>query len=414
VSCITQGFNYVYFSFFSVLLFGFAAIYSYVNYRSNEAIRVASVAIVLIIGATVINLSPAFYSWYKHGKPPEMNYKYPAEAEIFGAKIRRMIVPHKDNPVPIIGHWGKADALAGYPNENENMTARLGLVGAAGFVLLLLISLQLVRVDTAGAEAGILHSLAALTLFALVMITVGGFGALFNLAVAPDIRAYNRFSVFISFFSLAGLGLFLERYRCTSSGRANWKLLLPMSLVACFSLYDQLLDRSGLLLSRDEDIARYRDEKALLDQFNGLYPNGVSTLQLPMTGFPPLSIHENMESYDHLRPFLWSNSRARWSWPSFSQRHRAWQEGISGLDGDALVKAAIYSGFLAIWIDRFGYKDRGTKLIAGLLAAGGRIVLTNSRHVIVDLHEAMENVKTNESPEDFRAHVDYWLKRSLR
>jgi len=408
-ACLAQGFNYIYFSFFSVLLFGFAAIYGYVNHRSSKTVNVAAVAIVLIIGATAINLSPTFYSWYKYRKPPEMDYKYPLEAEGYGAKIRRMIVPHKDNPVPIIGDWGKADALAGYPGENENVTARLGLVGTAGFILLLLISLQLVKVDAAGAHAGTLHSLAALTFFALLMITVGGFGAIFNLAVAPDIRAYNRFTVFVSFFSLAGLGLFIERYRCTFSGRANWKLLLPMSLVACFSLYDQLLDRSVLLLSQNNDIARYHAEKALLDRFKRLYPNGVSTIQLPITGFPINSIHENMESYDHLRPFLWSDSRMRWSWPSFSQRHRAWQDRISKLEGDALVKAAIYSGFLAIWIDRFGYKDRGAKLIAGLLAAGGRVVLSDNRHVIVDLHEEMENVKSNESPEEFRGHVDAWI-----
>jgi phosphoglycerol transferase len=273
-----------------------------------------------------------------------------------------------------------------------------------------LISLQLVRVDAAGAQAVPLHSLAALTLFALLIITVGGFGTIFNLAVAPDIRAYNRFTVFVSFFSLAGLGLFIERYWYPFSVRASWKLLLPISLVACFSLYDQLLDRSNLLLSRDNDMVRYRAEKALFDGFKRLYPNGVSTLQLPMTGFPPLSIHERMESYDHLRPFLWSDSRMRWSWPSFSQRHRAWQDRISSLEGDALVKAAIYSGFLAIWIDRFGYKDHGAKLIAGLLAAGGKLALSDNRHVIIDLREAMENVKANESPEEFRGHVDSWIK----
>lgn len=401
-ACLAQGFNYIYFSFFAVLLFGFAAAYAYVNSRSRAAVKVAAVAIGLIIGATAINLAPSFYSWHKDGKPPEMGYKHPAEAEIFGAKIRRMIAPHKDNPVPIIGKWGQADISVGYPNENENVTARLGLAGAAGFLLLLLVSLRLVRPDeVAGDKADTMNSLAALTLFAVLVITVGGFGAIFNLAVAPDIRAYNRFSVFVSFFALAALGLILDRYRRTSS-RVNWMLLVPVFLVACFSLYDQLLDRAGLLNTQDNDMASYRAEKTLLDRFARIYPSGVSTLQLPMTGFPPLSMHENMASYDHLRPFLFSDNNMRWSWPSFSQRHRAWQEQISGLEGGALMKAAIYSGFGAIWVDRSGYKDRAAALISGLQGAGAKLVLSDDRHLIMDLREAAEKLKATETPKQFQ------------
>jgi phosphoglycerol transferase len=408
-ACLAQGFNYIYYSFFSVLLFGFAAAYAYVNSRSREAVKVAAVAIGLIIVATAINLAPSFYSWHKYGKPPEMGYKHPAEAEIFGAKIRRMIAPHKDNPVPIIGKWGKDDISAGYPNENENVTARLGLAGTAGFLLLLLISLRLVRSEkVAGGKENTMDSLAALTLFTLLVITVGGFSAIFNLAVAPDIRAYNRFTVFVSFFALAALGLVLEKYRRTLY-RVNWKFLVPVFFVVCFSLYDQLLDRAGLLSSQDSDMASYRSEKMLLDRFARIYPSGVSTLQLPMTGFPPLSMHENMASYDHLRPFLFTDKNMCWSWPSFSKRHRAWQDQISGLEGDALMKAAIYSGFTAIWVDRFGYKDRGAALLSGLQSAGAKLVLSDVRHVIMDLREAAEKIKTTETQEQFNDHVDFWI-----
>ena len=412
-ACLAQGFNYIYFSFFSVLLFGFAAAYAYVNSRSIDAVKVAVVAIGLIIMGAAINLAPSFYSWHKDGKPPEMDYKHPVEAEIYGAKIRRMIAPHKDNPVPIFGKWGQADISVGYPNENENVTARLGLAGAAGFLLLLLVSLRLVRPEeVAGGKADTMSSLAALTLFTVLVITVGGFGAIFNLAVAPDIRAYNRFSVFVSFFALAALGLILDRYRRTSS-RVNWMLLVPVFLVACFSLYDQLLDRAGLLNTQDNDMASYRAEKTLLDRFARIYPSGVSTLQLPMTGFPLLSMHENMASYDHLRPFLFSGNNMRWSWPSFSQRHRAWQDQISGLEGDALMKAAIYSGFGAIWVDRSGYKDRAAALISGLQGAGAKLVLSDDRHLIMDLREAAEKLKATETPKQFQDRKTFLEAPSL-
>jgi phosphoglycerol transferase len=259
-----------------------------------------------------------------------------------------------------------------------------------------------------GEKAKTLDSLAVLNLFTTLVITVGGFSAIFNLAVVPDIRAYNRFTVFVSFFALAALCLVLESFRLRFS-RSKWKFFVPVFLLACFSLYDQLLDRVGLLNTQDGDMANYLSEKTLLDRFTNIYPNGVSILQLPMTGFPIMSVHENMASYDHLRPFLFSKKNLRWSWPSFSQRHRAWQDRLSSLEGDKLLKAAIYSGFGAVWVDRFGYKDNAVALTAGLQAAGAKEMLSNARHVIMDLREAAEKLKFTETQKRFDDQVDFWI-----
>ena len=114
--CLLQGFNYVYFSFFAVLLFIFAAI---VNRTSKKAVTISIIASSIVISSTIVNLSPSFYSWYVDGKPPGMNYKSPIEAEIYGAKLRKMISPHPENPVSFLAKWGRRDASANFPNENE-------------------------------------------------------------------------------------------------------------------------------------------------------------------------------------------------------------------------------------------------------------------------------------------------------
>jgi len=56
-----------------------------------------------------------------------------------------------------------------------------------------------------------LDALGLLTIFAVLLGTVGGLGSIFNLLVTPWIRGYNRIGIFIAFFSLAALLLLLDR-----------------------------------------------------------------------------------------------------------------------------------------------------------------------------------------------------------
>ena len=50
-------------------------------------------------------------------------------------------------------------------------------------------------------------ALAYLTVAAVALGTIGGLGASFNFYVTPMIRCYNRLSIYIAFFALAGLFL---------------------------------------------------------------------------------------------------------------------------------------------------------------------------------------------------------------
>ena len=71
--------------------------------------------------------------------------------------------------------------------------------------------------------------------------------------------------------------------------------------------------------------------------------SGTKIFQLPMTGFPLNLKTHKMEAYDHLRPFIWS-SKLNWSWPSFSQRHRKWQDRLAGMADKELLNAVVFFG----------------------------------------------------------------------
>lgn len=409
-ACIAQGFDYVYYSFFAVLLFAFAAVVGYVGTRSRRVLAVAATAMALVIGATTVNLSPSLYSWYTAGKPPEMNYKKPSEAEIFGAKMRRMIVPNPHNPVPFLAEWARRDQASAFPNENENTMARLGLGASAGLILLLLVSLRVLRLpnDQSGA---VLASLASLSLFTLLFITPGGAGAVFNLFFFADIRAYNRFSVFLAFFALAGLGFAL---RAWPRGRLGKRIAYPVAaVIVVLGLYDQLLD-CNLAERAAEDTAQYRADRDVAARVQALYPEGAAILQLPVTGFPPAYQQDRMLSYDHLRPFLWSAKNMRWSWPSFSQRHRAWQDRLAGTAPQATVDAAVYSNFNAILVDRYAYKDDARQLLSALEAAGAVRKLEHSRYVVLDLGAAGDRLLAKVGAPEFARQRAQWLNPAIR
>lgn len=180
-------------------MFFFGGWFGYRNKRSWTPLRNAAIASGILILSSALNLLPSYISWQRHGKPPNADFKVPQEAEIYGLKLRKMLVPHEANITPIFSYWSKRDYSIPFPNENENISARLGPFAAVGFLFLLAISFQLVRFDVIQ-EAELLKPIASLALFSLLVTTVGGFGAIFNQLISPDIRCYNRFSVFIAFF----------------------------------------------------------------------------------------------------------------------------------------------------------------------------------------------------------------------
>lgn len=407
-AAIAQGFNYIYFSFFTLLLLAFAGWFGSVRTRSWRPIKEATLAGLIILVAASINLAPSFLSWHSHGKPPDISYKASAEAEIYGLKIRKMLAPNEANKIPFFSQWGQQDKITAFPNENENVSARLGPMAAAGLLFLTIVSFRLVRVRD-DLELKTIKPIAALTLFVVLFATVGGLGAIFNLAFA-EFRTYNRFSVFIAFFALSAIALWWQNGYRHASSRLR-KLMLSAGLVTLilFSLYDQLLDLGFLRYQRTDQESQTTQLRTLVKQVEALVPPGASVFQLPITGFPPDGGLERMLPYAHGQAYLASSS-LHWSWPSFSQRHRAWQDQIQGLQGTELVKALSLSNFRLIWIDRFGYPDNGEQILSSLIAAGAKEILpgADQRFSILDLNDVTIRLRQSIGEKEFeRQQFDF-------
>lgn len=387
-ACVLQGFDYVYDSFFAAALFCMAAL---IAYRRGDIrqFKLPVVAVGLLTLCTALNLLPGVISWRHEGKPPEMSYKSPAEAEYYGAKLRRMIAPHQDNAIRPLGAYARKDNAANFPNENENVTARLGLYGAFGLILMFLLLLRR-AIDNRSTQPA--STISALGLATFLFITVGGFGAIFNLLVAPDIRAYNRFSVFLAFFSITIASIWLNEVLERRPPRRRIGIYLGIVAFVALSLYDQLLDTQSLVHFQSDSIRQAKIDRKVAAEMERIVPEGTAVLELPFTGYPIMYTFNKMYSYDHVRPYLWTN-KFKWSWPSLSTRHHDWQEEMKALEGPALVDAAVLSGFSAIWIDRYAYEDNGEHLLSSLSTSDThRVDVGSERYAVLDLRDAVRRL----------------------
>lgn len=388
-ACVTIGFDYVYTAFFACFFLVMAGAVGAIHGRRWEPLKRAIPAIALISLCAAINLAPSLSSWHQQGLPPTMDYKSAAEAEIYGLKIRHVLTA-------LI--WRSKDApTVAFPLENENASVTLGVVGAIGFLLALAYGLLGTRrgKDAMSWSAGVLTILG--TLFA----TIGGFGAIFNVLVTPDIRAYNRIIVFLAFFAFLVLGLKLDGARLKFAALARvWRKpawgapLVTIALlgILLIGLADQGKMAKPLIARYANDKARADVEREMVRRIEQTLPHLQQVYQLPETPFPPDPGLERMGPYDHGRPYLWSQ-RLRWSWPNFSLRQDAWIRAIGMPGQDKFITNLVISGFDGLWLDRFGYKPSELATVeAELTAELGKPAATSrdGRYVLFSLQAQRE------------------------
>lgn len=371
VAALAQGFNYIYFSFFACFILLVAGGIGGVAVRSFVPLLRAISIVAVISVAAFVNLWPSFSSWERNGKPPDMSYKVALEAEVYGLKLRRMLVPSEANALRPLAGWAKKDREAQFPNENENEAARLGPFAAVGFLVALgWLVWPRRRAAYENEQLAVVNSATKLLLVSFLVTTVGGFGAVFNTLVLQDIRAYNRFSIFIAFFAVVVLCMLFAEWSRVVQSQGMKILIATLAVGLClFSVYDQLLDSRRISSRYAGDIGAAALERSAVAALEAQLPQGGMVFQLPVTGFPPDPGTERMGPYDHARMYLWSR-HLRWSWPSFSNQHRAWLQSVLELRGNAFVERLALSGFSAVWLDRNGYKDNGAGVEAQLRSAG--------------------------------------------
>jgi phosphoglycerol transferase len=346
--CVLQGLSYVYYTFFACMLIGPAMLLGAARRRTWAPVRRGTLAILLLCAATGVTLVPYFLYVRTHGVNHDMGYKLPLEADGYGLKLRHLLTPVPNHPIPLLAAAEAKIMGAQFPGDNENTTARLGTFGGLGLIALLVFMVG--RCAGLWREDEDLGTPGAMTLVALLMSTVGGLGSFFNLFVAAEIRAYNRIVVFIAFFAILAAALVATRLadRLALGRRLSpFVRVVLLGLMLLAGIRDQM--PYDIRASTPEDVvADYAHDRAYVGSLEAQLPPGAMIFQLPHSGIP-------FGPYEPARLFLHSHT-LRWSWGAVSGRNHAWPEMVGRLPPAEVVRWATAAGFAGLMVDRSFYR----------------------------------------------------------
>jgi phosphoglycerol transferase len=358
----------VYYAFFGCFFLAVAGLCRAAVVRCFQPLWSAGFFICVIIVGGLINYAPNLIYTYQHGSNDQVANRNSFEAELYSLRLMQLILPvpgHRLQPLRELRERYDSSPLGLLNHEGQG--ASLGLIGSAGF-LLLVARLFYRRPLTVAPELE--EGLVVLNGSGLFLATLGGFGSLFALTVTPSIRAYGRISIYLGFFALFAVALLLDklyrRYGRRFWGR--WTLRLTLLCLLALGLYDQApTGLFGAVALKEMAQTQYPIDVAFVQVIEARLPEGAMVFQLPYFPFPEATpMSGTLQTYDHLRAYLVSNS-LRWSYGAMRGREAdLWQENVSSMPLKEMVPTLYYAGFLGIYIARDGYADGGQKLEADL------------------------------------------------
>jgi hypothetical protein len=350
----------LYFPLFTLLLLAVVAAGRRLAAGDHEALRTAvalSGALALVV---VLNLLPTLVYAAQHGRNDVVGQRFASESEFHGLKLAQLVAPVEGHRIGVLADLRERyGATAIPPAPTESYSASLGAVGTAGLAWLLAV---LVLGAASGGRWRLDERhrlLAGVTLTAFLIGTLGGLGSVFAYVVTPQLRGWNRISVFILFFALAAVALLLDRV-----GRSRRVLALGLPLLVLLGgLYDQTTPRfiPPHQALRDRD----RSDAGFVAAIEARVPAGAAIVQLPPMAFPESPPVRGVSDYEPLRGYLQSR-HLRWSYGAMKGRTADWQSALTAQPPQALLTSAAAVGAAGLWIDRAGYPARAAGLEAEL------------------------------------------------
>jgi phosphoglycerol transferase len=366
VTCVAIPATSTYYAFFGAFFVAVACGLSLARRWSFKRGLESALVTILMFGSLAVQLSPTLVHFARHGKTAEIARRTPHEAELYGLKIKRLLLPTVGHRLGLFqklnthGVLSKHDyAKISMTEINENETSALGLVGVAGF-LFLLVALFVPRI--AGPPAGLVFTLSRLNVAAILLATVGGFSSGIAALISPQIRAYNRISVYIAFYSLIAVGLGLEALRRRLADRPRARFLFVPAVGALLAL--GLWDQCPLAMVPDyvAESRAFEADQQFVQRIESTLGDHAMVFQLPYVPFPETPPVAPMHDYDHFWGYFHS-TKLRWSYGAMKTRPvDEWQRRVASLPTPELVAELSAAGFRGITVDGNGYADGGERI----------------------------------------------------
>lgn len=388
VLCVVIASSGLYYAAFALVLLTAGAAVAALTGRGRGSVAGALGCVALVGLVLLANLSPSLIYRAEHGSNEQIARTL-ADTELLGLKPAQLLLPvqgHRLGPLSNLNHDYAKAASTGYC---EQCYETLGTAGDVGFLWLLAGTLAAV-VGAGGLLArSRLYGPAALgVLLSLLIASVGGLSSLFAYFLTPDVRGWNRMSLFIAFFSLLAAASLLQaglsRLAKGKRGR-RWP-----ALVAGVVLVAGVLDQTSpdFVPGYRASAAEYRSDSAFFARVQSSLGAGAAVFELPYVPFPEgygaattalgFASPNFGTTYEELRGYITSSS-LRWSYGAAKGRPADWAGELAEKPLSVALGAAALSGFDGLVIQPSGYRVAPALLMAALRAELGAAPLIDRR-----------------------------------
>jgi phosphoglycerol transferase len=362
LSCVliaSTGLYYAVFAFVLVLAGTVLALAA----RHSRAVVLSGAAVAVLIAAVLaVNLSPTIVYRLRHGANSRVT-RSAAEGDDLGLSISYLVLPPLADRIAPLRHvteqYRSSTPPAGYC---EQCFESVGTVGTVGFGWLAIVGIAaLLGAPWALKRPGVERAAAAGVAVCIAVGATGGASSLVREYVSNDIRAWNRMSLQIAFFSLLAVGLLLDaaRRRLRAPGFAAL-----LGAIVALTVYEQSAASNAPPYARDA--SEYSSDQRFVAAIERALPAGASVLQLPYVPYPegyqpymspdqtsPFSPQVNFE-YELMRGYLQSRE-LRWSYGAMKGRASDWESRLASLPVSLAVTGAAAAGFDGVYVDLRGY-----------------------------------------------------------
>jgi phosphoglycerol transferase len=372
--CLLVGAAGVYYAFFGCFFLVVASVARFLDRRDWRVLRLPAVLIGLITLSVFFGVLPSLVYRVQHGANPTI-VRYPSEAERFGLRLTQLLLPTIHHRLAPLQECARGYKLGLGEWANENATVSLGMVGAAGFVGLVI--LVVFRRPRLLSRSRLLTALGVLCVTAFLLGTVSGGGMLFNFFFGGYIRGYNRIAIFIAFLSFFAVALVADRLRAAvqSTRMGRLAFVFGLTLVTVLGLLDQT--NAHVRTEHAEEQADFQEDEQYVAAVEQRVPAESMIYQMPYVVFPESRPLKGFMDYDMLRPYIHSRT-LRWSYGAMRGRSAdAWHKNVAEQPIADQLETLARAGFVGISLDRAGYV-RDTAIEEKLEAYLGPPVIVSS------------------------------------
>jgi phosphoglycerol transferase len=400
--CVMAGLNGAYYTFFSCFLMVAAGAKAAFQERRWAPIGVATLLVLLAAGAFTAALTPTILERARYGKNHEASLRQAGEADYYGLNVCEMLLPMGAHRIDALARLRERFLTAPVRRATgEAWAAPLGFVGALGFLWLAGRFLLRRRDRVERVE----DQLAYFNAVSVCLGTIGGIGAWFAFFISPAIRCYNRISIFIAFFALAGLFLSIHR-RATRLIRGPWTraaYAAGLAAVLVFGILDQTSPK--LIPNYAQTKQEYASDADFGRRMEAALPPEAMVFQLPFVRFPENGPIHALIDYDLLRPYFHTRT-LRFSYGAMRGRETsAWQAALSEQQFPHAAEGLVLAGFSGVYLDRAGYADNGAAAEAELsrVLDVEPMVSPNGRQSFFVMTEYAQRIRARFSDADWEA-----------